>query len=49
MKRIEVLGLQIIPEIKQGDDLAKIIVKCADSEIGGLKKRLLLKIASWFV
>ena len=30
MKKIEVLGLQSIPEIKAGDDLAEIITTCAD-------------------
>jgi len=39
MKRIEILGLQTIPQIKQGDNLAAIIVKCAGDEISGLKEK----------
>jgi F420-0:gamma-glutamyl ligase len=39
MKKIEVLGLQTIPEIKQGDNLAEIIVNCAGDEIGSLEDR----------
>ena len=37
MKKIEVLGLQTMPEIKQGDNLAEIIIKCVDDEIGSLE------------
>lgn len=36
MKRIEVMGLQTIPEIKQGDNLADIIVRAGNEEIGGI-------------
>jgi len=39
MKKIGVLGLQTIPEIKQGGNLAEIIVNCAGDEIGGLEVR----------
>ena len=39
MKKIEVLGLQTILEIKQGDNLAEIIVNCAGDEIGSLEVR----------
>lgn len=31
-KKIMIFGLETIPEIKPGDDLAKIIVKCAEKE-----------------
>lgn len=34
MKKIEILGLQTIPEIKQNDNLSEIIVKSADDESG---------------
>ena len=51
MKKIEVLGLQTIPEIEQGDNLAEIIVHCAANEIGGLQDRdiavLTSKIFAW--
>jgi coenzyme F420-0:L-glutamate ligase/coenzyme F420-1:gamma-L-glutamate ligase len=46
MKKIEVLGLQSIPEIKQGDNLPEIIVKCADSEIGGLQEKDIIVLTS---
>ena len=49
MKKIEVLGLQTIPEIKQGDNLAEIIVKCADKEIGGLQGKDIIVLTSKIV
>ena len=49
MKRIEVMGLQTIPEISQGDNLAEIIVKCANSEIGGLKEKDIIVLTSKIV
>lgn len=49
MKKIEVLGLQTVPEIKQGDNLAEIIVKCADSEIGGLQEKDIVILTSKIV
>ncbi len=49
MKKIEVLGLQSVPEIKQGDNLAEIIVKCADSEIGGLQEKDIVVLTSKIV
>jgi len=49
MKRIEILGLRTIPEIKQGDNLAEIIIKCADSEIGGLKEKDIIVLTSKIV
>ena len=39
MKKIEIIGLQTIPEIKQGDNLAEIIRTAADREIGGLQDK----------
>lgn len=49
MKRIEVMGLQTIPEISQGDNLAEIIVKCANSEIDGLKEKDIVVLTSKIV
>ncbi len=49
MKKIEVLGLQSVPEIKQGDNLAEIIVKCADNEIGGLQEKDIVVLTSKIV
>jgi len=49
MKKIEVLGLQTIPEIKQGDNLAQIIRLAADREIGGLRDKDILVLTSKIV
>ena len=49
MKKIEVLGLQTVPEIEQGNDLAEIIVKCADDEIGGLQEKDIIVLTSKIV
>jgi coenzyme F420-0:L-glutamate ligase/coenzyme F420-1:gamma-L-glutamate ligase len=49
MKKIEVLGLQSVPEIKHGDNLAEIIVKCADCEIGGLQEKDIVVLTSKIV
>lgn len=49
MKRIEVLGLQTIPEIKQGDNLAEIIVNCAGDEIGSLEDKDIIVLTSKIV
>lgn len=46
MKKIEVLGLQTIPEIKQGDNLPEIIVRCVDDEIGGLQEKDIIVLTS---
>jgi len=46
MKKIEVLGLQTIPEIKPGDNLAQIIVDCAKNEVGGLKEKDIIVLTS---
>jgi F420-0:gamma-glutamyl ligase len=37
MEKIEVFGLQTIPKIKQGDNLAEIVFRCAEAEMGRLK------------
>lgn len=49
MKKIEILGLQSIPEIKQGDNLAEIVVKCTDNEIGGLQEKDIIVLTSKIV
>jgi len=49
MKKIEVLGLQTIPEIKQGDNLAEVIVGAADEEIGGLQEKDIIVLTSKIV
>ena len=49
MKRIEILGLQTLPEINQGDNLAQIIVDCPDDEIGGLKEMDIIVLTSKIV
>ena len=49
MKKIEVLGLQTIPEIKQGDNLAEIIVKCVNDEMGGLEEKDIIVLTSKIV
>ena len=49
MKKIEVFGLQTIPKIKQGDNLAEIVYACAEQEIGGLLKNDIVIITSKIV
>jgi len=49
MKKIEVLGLQTIPEIKQGDNLAQIIINSADKEISGLQEKDIIVLTSKIV
>jgi len=49
MKKIEVLGLQTIPEIKEGDNLPEIIRVAAEHEIGGLRDKDILVLTSKIV
>ena len=49
MKKMEVFGLQTIPQIKQEDNLAEIIIKCSDDEIGGLKDKDIIVLTSKIV
>jgi coenzyme F420-0:L-glutamate ligase/coenzyme F420-1:gamma-L-glutamate ligase len=49
MKKIEVFGLQSVPEIKQGDNLPEIIVRCAEKEIGGLQEKDIVVLTSKIV
>jgi F420-0:gamma-glutamyl ligase len=39
VKKIEIFGLQTVPQIKEGDNLAQTIVKCAEDEIGSLQEK----------
>ncbi len=49
MKKIEIFGLQSVPEIKQGDNLPEIIVRCAEKEIGGLQEKDIVVLTSKIV
>jgi len=49
MKKIEVLGLQTVPEIKQGDNLAEIVVNCSNDEVGGLQEKDIIVLTSKIV
>jgi len=49
MKKIEILGLQKIPKIEEGDNLAQIIVNCANSEIDGLQDKDIVVLTSKIV
>ena len=42
MKRIEVLGLQTIGEIKYGDDLPNIIIEAVNREACGIQEKDIL-------
>ncbi|RLG65204.1 F420-dependent oxidoreductase [archaeon] len=46
MARIEFIGLETIPEIKPGDDLAKLIVDAANRECSGIKDNDIIVITS---
>ena len=49
MKKVEVLGLQTMPQIKRGDNLAEIIIKSAEDEIGGLEEKDIIVLTSKIV
>ncbi len=49
MKKIEIFGLQTIPEIKAGDSLAKIICDCARSENVGINEKDVFVLTSKIV
>jgi len=49
MKKIKVLGLQTIPEVKRGDNLAEIIVESVNGEIGSLENKDIIVITSKIV
>jgi len=49
MKRIEVIGLETVPEIQAGDDLAQILASCAEAEGVGLQDKDILVLTSKIV
>jgi coenzyme F420-0:L-glutamate ligase/coenzyme F420-1:gamma-L-glutamate ligase len=49
MKKVEILGLQTIPEIKPGDNLAKIICDCAKNENVGINEKDVFVLTSKIV
>jgi len=49
MKKMEVLGLQAVPEIEQGDDLARIVVDCASEEADGVQDKDIIVLTSKIV
>ncbi|MCX5633861.1 MAG: coenzyme F420-0:L-glutamate ligase [Phycisphaerae bacterium] len=46
MKKIEVIGLQTIPEIQAGDNLAQIICDCAKKENAGINEKDIFVLTS---
>ena len=49
MKKIEILGLGSVPDIKPGDKLGEIIVGCAKDEAGGVEERDIIVVTSKIV
>lgn len=49
MKKIEIIGLQTIPEIKAGDNLAQIICDCAKNENTGVNEKDIIILTSKIV
>jgi coenzyme F420-0:L-glutamate ligase/coenzyme F420-1:gamma-L-glutamate ligase len=49
MKKIELMGLQTMPEIKPGDNLAKIICDCAKNENIGINEKDVFVLTSKIV
>lgn len=49
MKKVEVLGLQTVPEIKAGDNLAQIICDCAENEKVGINEKDIIVLTSKIV
>jgi coenzyme F420-0:L-glutamate ligase/coenzyme F420-1:gamma-L-glutamate ligase len=49
MKKIEILGLQAVPEIKAGDNLAQIICDCAKNENVGINEKDIFVLTSKIV
>lgn len=43
------LGLESVPEIKENDDLAEIIIKCSDDEIDGIQEKDVIVLTSKIV
>jgi len=49
MKKIKILGLQSVPQIQKGDNLAEIIIRCAEDEIGGIEEKDIIVLTSKIV
>jgi coenzyme F420-0:L-glutamate ligase/coenzyme F420-1:gamma-L-glutamate ligase len=49
MKKIEIIGLQTLPEIKPGDNLAQIICNCAKNENVGINEKDIIVLTSKIV
>lgn len=49
MKKIEIIGLQTIPEIKAGDNLSQIICDCAKNENVGINEKDIVVLTSKIV
>ena len=49
MKKIEIIGLQTIPEIKAGNNLAQIICDCAKNENAGINEKDIIVLTSKIV
>jgi F420-0:gamma-glutamyl ligase len=49
MKKVEILGLGTVPDIKSGDKLADVIVRCAEDEVDGIREKDIIIITSKIV
>jgi coenzyme F420-0:L-glutamate ligase/coenzyme F420-1:gamma-L-glutamate ligase len=49
MNKVEILGLDTVPEIKPGDKLADIIVRCAKEEANGIQEKDIIVVTSKIV
>lgn len=49
MKKVEILGLGTMPDIKPGDKLGEIIVGCAKDEVGGIQEKDIIVVTSKIV
>jgi coenzyme F420-0:L-glutamate ligase/coenzyme F420-1:gamma-L-glutamate ligase len=49
MKKIEILGLENIPQINQADNLAQIIIRACEGQIGGLQEKDVIVLTSKIV
>ena len=49
MIKVQILGLISVPDIESGDNLGRIIVDCAQGEVGGIKEKDIVIITSKIV
>ena len=49
MKKVEILGLGTVPDIKSGDKLADVIVRCTEDEVDGIREKDIIIITSKIV